>query len=153
MSMLWIGVGVAVLGTAVSYKQNKDNANEANKTGQINAQIGEYQAQDVLDRSNIEVNQTRRRIAKMMGIGRNEIGARNVELSGSALSLLEDSAQIGQEDINTVRNDAARQAWGYRNQASEASRIGKVQQGNYNAAATGSLLTGASQAYGIWRSR
>lgn len=115
--------------------------------------LANYQADDALNRGSIEEQLSRRNWRTLMGRQRNEIGARNVELRGSALRLLEDSAMMDEEDAVTIRNNAARESWGYRNQANEASAWGKNQKSNANAAATSSLLTGAAQSYGQWYSQ
>jgi hypothetical protein len=47
-------------------------------------------------------------------------------VSGTPLNLLSDTAQIGEEDAQTIRNNAAREAWGYRNQANEASAGARI---------------------------
>jgi len=138
-------------GSAFQAGQDHKNAQQSEKIAQHNQEVAELQAQDELNRASIMEQQYRRQIAKMIGTQRAVIGANNVEASGSALKLLEDSAQLGEEDITTIRNNASRQAWGYRNQASEAARIGGIQAGNQNAAAWGSLLTGAANAYGTWK--
>ena len=140
-----------LIGAGVQAGQDHKNAQQSEKVAEHNAQVSELQAQDTLNNASVMEQQYRRQIAKMIGTQRAVIGANNVEASGSALKLLEDSAQLGAEDITTIRNNASRQAWGYRNQASEASRIGGIQAGNQNAAALGSLLTGAANAYGTWK--
>lgn len=139
-----VGAGVSAAG---SIKQGKIDE----ETAQHNAQLASYQADDALSRGNVQEMQYRRQLAQLIGKQRNEIGARNVEARGSALDLLEDSAQLGEEDALTIRNDAARQAWGYRNQASEASRFGEQSKLNANARAGSTLLTGAAQSYGQWK--
>lgn len=139
-----VGAGVSAAG---SVKQGKLDE----QTAQHNEQLANYQADDALRRGSVEEMQYRRQLAQLIGKQRNEIGTRNVEARGSALSLLEDSAQLGEEDALTIRNDAARQAWGYRNQASEASRTGQQSKLNANTRAGSTLLTGASQAYGQWK--
>jgi hypothetical protein len=72
-------------------------------------------------------------------------------VSGTALDLLGDTAQIGEEDALTIRNNAAREAWGYRNQANEASRWGANQLNNSRGAGIGTLLTAGSKAYQDYR--
>lgn len=132
---------------ASSIRQGKED--EA--TAKINQQLADYQAQDATQRGAIEEGRFRRQLAQFVGRQRNEIGSRNVELRGSALRLLEDSAQLGEEDALTIRNDAARTAWGYKNQANEAARFGAQSKLNSYGRAGGSLLTGAAQSYGQWR--
>lgn len=142
-----VQLGGALLDAGAKRKQGEVDE----KTSEANQRLDNYQADDALNRGSIEEQQYRRQLAQLMGKQRNEVGARNVEMRGSALRLLEDSAMIGEEDATTIRNNAARTAWGYRNNASEAARWGANQKSNANAAAAGTILTGAAQSYGAWK--
>lgn len=147
--MGWISNLVGGLTSAGgSLKQGKQDEADA----EANQRLANYQADDALNRGSIEEQQYRRQIAAMMGAQKNTVGSRNVELRGSALNLLEDTAMLGEEDVTTIRNNAARESWGYRNQANESARWGANQKSNANAAATGTLLTSGAQAYGSWKS-
>jgi hypothetical protein len=142
--MSWIG---SLIGGAQQFRQ----ADIDKDTQARNKQIGEFQAEDALKRGTIEQERYRRQLVRLIGAQKAEIGARNVEQRGSALDLLEDSAQIGEEDLTQIRNDAARTAWGYRVGASEQSRFYNQSAINNRAGGIGSLLTGAAQAYGQWK--
>lgn len=138
-------------GAALDWGAKRKQGEKDEKTAEANQRLANYQADDALNRGSIEEQRYRRQIAQMIGAQRNAVGSRNVELRGSALRLLEDTAMIGEEDATTIRNNASREAWGYRNQADESARWGANQKANANAAAGASLLTGAAQAYGTWR--
>lgn len=120
-------------------------------TAETNRRLGEAQASDALLRGTIEESRYRRQIAQVAGQQKADFGARNVTVSGTALDILADTAQIGEEDALTIHNNAARTAWGYRNQASEASRWGANQRNNSIGSAAGTLLTSGSKAYGDWK--
>lgn len=124
---------------------------EAQQAAERQAQIGELQAQDATARGGIEEERYRRQLAQITGAQRTQIGARNVKTSGTALDLLSDTAQIGAEDIATIRNEAARTAWGYRVGADESRRWGASARSNANLRAGSTLLTGGAQAYGMWK--
>lgn len=145
-----MGWAIGLIGSGVSAGSSLKQGKQDEADAEANQRLANYQADDALNRGSIEEQQYRRQLAQLIGRQRNEIGARNVELRGSALRLLEDTAMIGEEDAVTIRNNAAREAWSYRNQASEASRWGANQKSNANAAAGSTLLTGAAQAYGSW---
>lgn len=127
------------------------NADIAKEDAAREEQLGQYQAEDAVKRGTVEEMRYRRQLAQLIGKQRNEIGARNVEARGSALDLLGDSAAIGEEDIVSIRNDAARTAWGYSVNANEQSRFQRQQAGNYQAQGIGSALTSGAQAYGMWK--
>lgn len=138
-----IGGGIDAAG---KISQGKKDA----ATGETNRRLAMEQANDALLRGSIEETRYRRLIAQVAGAQKAAFGQRNVTASGTALDLLSDTAQLGEEDILTIRNNAAREAWGYRNQANEASRWGANQQSNALSAAGGTLLTSGAQSYGMW---
>jgi len=138
-----IGGGIDAAGKMAQGKQDA-------ATGETNRRLAEAQGSDALVRGSIEEQRYRREIAQIVGAQKAAFGQRNVAVSGTALDILSDTAQLGEEDALTIRNNAAREAWGYRNQASEASRWGANQKSNAMSAAGGSLLTSGSQAYGMY---
>lgn len=149
--MCWVAaipLAVGALGAVGQLKAGQ----EANRTGQINAQLATAQADDALSRGGVEEGRYRRQVAQIAGAQKAEIGARNVKGdSGTALDLLSDTAQIGEEDALTLRNESAREAWGYKFQANEQSRYGRSALRNSYASAGSTLLTGGAQAYGMWK--
>jgi hypothetical protein len=140
----------ALVGGGVSAKGQWEQGKLDEAYAQREAQIGEMQAADALQRSGTEEERYRRQLAQIIGMQRTEIGNRNVATSGTALDLLGDTARIGAEDIETIRSEAARTAWGYRVGADESRRWGANARKNANAAAGSTLLTSGMQAYGMW---
>lgn len=138
-----IGQGISGAGELAQGKQDVADA-------ETNRRLAIQQANDAMLRGTIEESRYRREIAQVVGAQKAAFGARNVAVSGTPLDILSDTAQIGEEDALTIRNNAAREAWGYRNQASEASRWGTNQLSNSRARAGGSLLTMGAGAYGQW---
>jgi hypothetical protein len=139
-----IGGGISIAG---DLEQGKIDA----ATAETNRRIAAAQANDALLRGSIEETRYRREIAQIVGAQKAAFGQRNVTVSGTPLDLLSDTAQLGEEDALTIRNNAAREAWGYRSQANEASRWGANQQRNAYGRAAGTLLTSGAQAYGMWK--
>jgi len=145
--MGWVKLIGAGIGASEKIAQGKEDA----KTAAENQQLANFQADDALLRGSVEEARYRREIAKIASGQRAAFGARNVAASGTALDLLGDTAQVGEEDVQTIRNNAAREAWSYRNQANEANRWGANQKRNAYGSAAGTLLTSGAQAYGQWR--
>lgn len=137
--------GAASIGGTLKQKETDQD------TAKRNQNLANAQADDALLRGTIEESKYRRQIAQVIGGQKAAFGARNVAVTGTALDLLGDTAQQGEENALTIRNNAAREAWGYRNQASEASRWGANQSNNANGKAIGTLLTSGSKAYGQWQ--
>lgn len=139
-----IGAGID---TAGKLDQGKRDA----QTAETNQRLANLQAQDALLRGTKDEARYRRQIAMIAGQQRADLGARNVTASGTALDILGDTAMVGEEDLQTIHNNAAREAWGYRNQANEASRWGANQLNNSRGAGLGTLLTAGARAYDQYR--
>jgi hypothetical protein len=146
----WLGL----IATGVSAAGQAQAGKEAEAAGKRDALLGEMQAEDAIARGGLEEQRYRRQVAQIAGTQKTQIGARNVKRSGTALDILTDTATIGEEDVLTIRNEAAREAWGYRSRADESRRWGSAQRRNAQGQATATLISGGAQAYGQWaRSR
>ncbi len=145
--MGWLQLISGGIDAAGKLAQGKQDA----ATGETNRRLGEAQANDALLRGSIEEQRYRREVAQVVGAQKAVFGQRNVAVSGTALDLLSDTAQVGEEDALTIRNNAAREAWGLRHQADESRRWGANQRTNSQFAAGSTLLTSGSQAYGNWK--
>lgn len=129
------------------YQTGKYNAAVAKE----NAKLAEISAQDAVTRGEADVSQYRTQINQLRGRQRAAIGSANLELSGSPLDLLVDTATVGELDVQTIRNNAARDAFGFRTQGLNYRAQGRLDRFAGNAGATGTLLTGAAQSYGLYR--
>jgi len=67
--------------------------------------------------------------------------------SGSFGDVLVQSAQMGERDALTIRNNAMRAAWGYRTQGEAQQFEGEARARAYQGQAVGSLLTGGGNVY------
>lgn len=124
-----------------------------------NSQIAEWQARDAITRGQKSEQQQRLKTAALKGTQRAALAARGIALDeGSALSILQDTDFMGENDALTLRDNAAREAWGYRvqagNYASDAGMLGAraAAESPMSAAAT-SLLTGAGSVASSWYKR
>jgi len=143
----WLGL----IATGVSAAGQAQAGKEAEAAGKRDALLGELQAQDAIARGGMEEQRYRRQLAQIIGTQKAQIGARNVKRSGTALDIITDTAVTGEEDVLTIRNDAAREAWGYRTRADESRRWGSSQRRNAQGQATATLISGGAQAYGQWK--
>jgi hypothetical protein len=83
-----------------------------------NETTAQWQAEDAERRGNEAKAATRRKYAAIEGTQRATLSARGLDISdGSANALLQDTSFFGEYDQNTVRANAAREAWGYKVQA------------------------------------
>lgn len=140
---LGLGEMLAIGGTAISAMGAIQQGNAAAQMGKVQAQIARDQAEDAVQRGQVEEDRARRNVARMMGTQRATLGSQLVEMdSGSASDLLADTAQLGELDALTIRNNAQREAYGYESKARVARYEGdQAKKASYFNAA-GSLLGG-----------
>lgn len=132
-----------------------------NEMAQSNAQLARFQADDAINRGNLAEAESRRRTEQLKGSQQSALAANNVVLGeGSALDILQSTAELGELDALTIRNNAEREAAGF--SFSGASQIagGKLaaQQGRTALTASvlntgGSVISGASQVLKVQEQR
>jgi hypothetical protein len=179
VALLLTGAGVAL--NAFGQKKQGDAAKAAgeaqkraaDKQAEItdyNAQVAELQATDAVDRGEDAANRYRTQVRGVIGTQRANIAAGNVDVSfGSAVDVQADAAFLGELDAMQLKTNAAREAWGYKVEASNYRKTadvqrqegtafaaaGRQQQSAYRWAAAGTLLGGTTtllqMAYGFKR--
>jgi hypothetical protein len=143
-----VGVAGQFMHGQAASQQAKYQAAVANN----NQIIAERAAKDAEARGDIAEDRQRRKLALIMGTQRNALAGQGTDLlSGSPLDIIGDTAEVGEMDALTIRNNSAREAYGYRvqgmNYAAEES-LARSRSNNGLATALGagqSLLSGASQ--------
>lgn len=138
-----IALGLALAGTATSIYGQVKAGKAAKKEGELqqeaaesqadlsdyNGAIADLQAKDALQRGDIEANRFRARTRALVGEERTGFAAGNVDVGfGSALDVQEDAAFLGELDALTVRTNAAREAWGYRVEATDQRNRAEIQR-------------------------
>lgn len=123
-----------------------------------NAQAAEWQARDAITRGQQDENRHRLKVAQLKGTQRASMAARGIALDeGSALNILDDTDFMGDMDALVIRDNAAREAWAYRekakgNMADSFLMQGRASAENPGGAALGSLLTSAGNVASSWYS-
>jgi len=113
---------------------------------QFNAQVAELQANDATNRGNKEVSTKKKQAKQIIGSQRAALAAQGIEVNEDTSSLIQqDTAGLAAEDISTIKNNAWKEAWGYRVQALDYnSQAGFAQiSSKFNANQT--MLTGGLQ--------
>lgn len=149
-----IALGVALAGTAVSAYGAYQQGQTQKKIANYNAKVGELNADDAIQRGAISAEQQRARVRQIEGTQRALMGASGAEVgTGTLGKVLEQTATMGELDARQIEVNAQREAWGLRTQGALGRVEGEAaaQAGSLNA--FGSLLTGGSQAYGIYSKR
>lgn len=112
-----------------------------------NARLAELQAKDAITRGEKEAQIIKDKTKQKIGSQRAALAASGIEVnSGSALKLQEDVAADGAEDVLTTKNNAWRQAFGYKQESIQSKFRGRIaeSQAKFNANAT--LVTGGLSA-------
>jgi hypothetical protein len=151
-----VGSGIGAIGQASGAQQTAQaNATAANYQAQVAAnnqiianQNAEYATQAGEQQATVEGLKNR----SLAGTLRTDMAANNIDVNtGSAADVQTGQRQAGLLDVQTVRQNAALQSYGYRTQASnfgaqqglqQLAAANDIQAGNI--AATSSLLSGAT---------
>lgn len=149
-----IAVTAMVVGGGLqAYGQVQAGQDEARIEAQ-NARNADQAAIDAERRGDIEEQAHRDKVRAMLGTQRATFAANNVDSNtGSALGVLTDTVRFGELDALTIRNNAAREAWGYRTEAASARARGHAAKRAGNLGGFGTALTSGAQAYGMWKKR
>lgn len=119
----------------------------AERAGAANAKFAEAQAQDAIDRG--EVSAARSGIAtnKVIGAQRAALAAQGVSVdTGSALDAQVESGNLGAQDALAIRDNAFREALGYKVQGNNYITQGKLQAAAMNNESANTLLSGGLRA-------
>lgn len=139
-----VGTGLQMRAQAQSASFQQDIANH-------NAQQADLAAKDAVARGEVAVENQRNRVRGIMGSQRAAIGASGVlNDTGTTGDVLTQTATLGEFDAQTIRANALREAWGYKVQGTNFKLQGQLDQLEGQSERIGSLITGASRAYGIY---
>jgi hypothetical protein len=108
-----------------------------------NAITAEYQAQDAIKRGEAAEAEQRRKTMMLKGSQTARLAANGIDISeGSALNILSDTDWMGEQDALTVRDNASREAWAYRQQGANSQSNSDMLSAS--ADAQNPLLSGAT---------
>lgn len=168
--MTALAIGSVIAGTAISAAGNlrqgraaQEAAESEAKREEFNAGVAELQAQDAIARGRQEESTLRAGVRQLLGSQRAAVASSGIEVGrGSASDVAADTAFRAELDAQRLRQNAAREAWGYEVEADDrrmaadvARRGGQAARsaGRWNAA--GTIVAGGSsllmQRYGFER--
>jgi hypothetical protein len=164
-TMVGLSTTASIGGTLFSAYSAMQQSSASNSAANYNAAIqrnnaiaANYQANDAIDRGNKAVDEHMRKVAALKGSQTASMAARGLDISeGSPLNILTDTDVLGATDASTIKTNAAREAWGYKNQAANSTAQGNLysmQASNQNPlmAGAGTLLSGAGSVADRWYS-
>lgn len=141
-------VGLMSASTAMSAGSSFFSGRYNQQIADMNADMADAQARDAITRGQEEERRHRQSVQGLIGRQRAALAAQGVDVnSGSALDVQADAAKFGALDAVTIRNNAAREAWGYRVQAANYKAEGRLAFNRGMLDAGGTLLGGAASTY------
>jgi len=117
------------------------------RMGELNAQRAEAQSVDAIKRGETEAIRNSKKVSGMAGSQRAMLAAQGIQIdSGSAGDIIDQTYSMGADDTQTIRNNAFREAMGYKSQASEYMTQGKLANATAQQQSSATLLGGGLQA-------
>ena len=133
---------IAAIGAGISAYGSYQQAKNAEKMAERNAQYAELQAQSAIERGGVAERQATLKAIQTMRSQRAAAAANGFSVnSGSPLDSILDTAQEGAQDALIVRSNAETEAWGYRQQAGNYRAQGEIDSIAGKTAALGSLVS------------
>lgn len=150
------GAGFSAVGAYTQAKNQQAALQAEAQVQQNNAVLAGWQADDSIARGEEAAGRAMQKGAQVKGTQRAAMAANGIDLGvGSAQNVLNDTDYLTSVDAATLRDNAAREAWGYRMQArgymdkSAAANSGARSISPWLSAGT-SLLTSATSVAGKW---
>jgi hypothetical protein len=155
------GAGASAYGAVSSGQAQQASANYQAQVAANNAQIANQNALQATAAGNAQAEQSRMKTNALIGEQMAGQASSGIDTgSGSALDVRTSQKEIGELDVETIRNNAARQAYGFRTQSmgDTAQSALDTAQGGFAATAgdiggVSSILGGAASAgskYADW---
>jgi len=126
------------------------------QTQQNNATIANWDAEDAITQGALKAQQSMQNTASLASTQRATMAANGLDLTqGTPANILASTKYQGELDANTIQANAARQAWGYANQAVNATNNAQILTSSANQLSSSragftSLLGGAGSVASNW---
>lgn len=138
-----IAIGAAAVSTAYSAYSSYQQGKSARAMGDRNAALSNMAAADAEQRGALEASKIRSKGVRIASRQRAMVLAGG--LAGEGFTSVTEGTIYGAGlDAETARNNGAREAWGYRNQATASAYEGRLAQSTANMNMAGSILSGAA---------
>lgn len=131
-----VATAVAAAGSAASTISAMQQSTYQARVADRNAKMEDAAARDAIERGKIEDQRYQRQLSQQQGAQRAALAANGVDVNfGNAAAVREDLARAGQEDSQTIRENAMREARGF-----------ELSAANYRASAAGARQARTGQA-------
>lgn len=146
-----IAAVAGILGTAFSAYGAIQQGNAAKSAADFNAQNMAIMAADARKRGEAAAEAKQRETGALIGRQRAVMAARGLDLNqGSPLSILGDTAALGELDTQTIKGNAEREAVGYLNQGKLYAAEGQNAQSAGLLSAAGDVVGGIGSVASKW---
>lgn len=140
------GVALSAIGTAVAATQQHQASKYNAKVAQNNAILSQQSANENARRHRLQVQ-------KALGSLRANVGASGIDLDGSALDVLGESARVGELDALTIEHAGSVRSTAFGNEAALDLASGRAARTAGLFSASSSLLGGGVQAFDQFSAR
>lgn len=142
--MAWLAAGLQIVGTAVSVIGQLSQGDAKSQAAEYNAQTAESLANQTQLQGIEQARRVRVNALKTIGEAKANYGASGVQLEGSALDILQESAQNATLDALNVKYQSDLKAFAYRRDAGSQRAAGENAKTASVYGAAASLLTGGA---------
>lgn len=143
---------MTIAGGVMQANAQQQQANFEAKAAEQNAKLADQQAKDSIAFGHMEELRHRYQVRQLLGKQRATFAANNVDpTSGSALDIAAETADFGEQDSLTIRNNAMRQAWGFQVDANNSRNAANFARYSGKQQAYATLLNAGAKAYGQWK--
>ena len=145
------GIAIAAYGASRKASAEKSAGKSQQAVAEYNAQVSDLQADDALARGMQDETRQRLKARGLAGSTRVAYAAAGIDISDADSTFADvqaNAATLSEIDALTIRTNAAREAWGYRTQATNQRAGGQIAMVAANNRAIGALVSGASSIYG-----
>lgn len=142
-----LGAGASIVGGIAGANAERDAAKKRQEAAEAQANIANMSMMDALARGAVEAGRIRSMGSRTIAAQRVAYASTGVDVGqGTVLDVLGSSRAISELDALTAKNNAARAAWGFAQDAQNLRRTGQYARQAGEARATGTLLTAGGQA-------
>ncbi len=141
------GGGASLLSAYQQSNALKSQAEFEKNQLDANARLADMQADDAIRRGSTEANRATRAGQETVSAQRVALAAQGIDINtGSAGAIQDETIALSQADADTIRNNAWREAWGFKVQASNARGTGRMTKVAGENAARNTLIMGGLNA-------
>lgn len=142
-----IGIGLSLVGTMVQANAQMENARFQHQTAVKNAKAAQIAADENYEVGRNEIEKKQKAIAALISKQRVNMAANGIDVgSDDPLSMLDNTRELGDADLNAIAGNYKRQSQAFAQQSYNYAREGENALNIGKAQAFGTVLTGLAGA-------